>query len=109
MRFRSVLIERSDVADGAFDIEFNYAKIQWDASGYGGGKLFGWRRPWVGERTPPGNRRVPGTTVSRLVVTRVPQTPPVQSGGNGPARAGYYLGPDYALELPGFRDEWRVP
>ena len=35
--FQLVLINRSDRASGDFDLEFNYAKIQWEAGDFSGG------------------------------------------------------------------------
>jgi hypothetical protein len=35
--FQMVLIDRSDVATGAFDIEFNYDQVQWDSGQASGG------------------------------------------------------------------------
>jgi PKD repeat protein len=35
--FQLVLVDRSDVASGAFDIEFNYDKIQWESGTSAGG------------------------------------------------------------------------
>jgi hypothetical protein len=35
--FELILIDRSDVAAGAFDIEFNYDQIQWETGGASGG------------------------------------------------------------------------
>lgn len=35
--FQLILVDRSDVSTGAFDIEFNYDKIQWETGGASGG------------------------------------------------------------------------
>jgi hypothetical protein len=40
--FQVILIDRSDIAPGAFDIEFNYASIQWESGGLAGGDVNGW-------------------------------------------------------------------
>jgi PKD repeat protein len=39
--FQLVLVDRSDVASGAFDIEFNYDKIQWESGTSAGGGTTG--------------------------------------------------------------------
>ena len=39
--FQLVLIERSDISPGDFDIEFNYGKIQWESGSESGGDIDG--------------------------------------------------------------------
>jgi hypothetical protein len=41
-----VLIDRSDIAVGDFDIEFNYCKVQWEAGDASGGSHGYWQGQW---------------------------------------------------------------
>ncbi len=67
-RFQMILIDRSDVAAGDFDVEFNYDQIQWEtgtASG-GNGTCLGGNSARVGysDGTPANTFELPGSAVN---------------------------------------------
>jgi hypothetical protein len=51
--FQLVLIDRSDVATGDFDMEFNYARVEWEAGSASGGDGYGFWNPSSGINGPP--------------------------------------------------------
>ncbi|HEX5501385.1 MAG TPA: nidogen-like domain-containing protein [Thermomicrobiales bacterium] len=90
--FQLILIDRSDVASGAFDIEFNYDRIQWETGDVSGGTNgLGGSSARAGYSNGAGTSfELPGSGVNGALLDSNPTTGLIHlSGGTG--RIGFQV------------------
>lgn len=93
--FQVVLIDRSDIAPGDFDIEFNYGAIQWEAgqASGGNGQCLGGASARVGFSNGTGSPgtffELPGSGVPGAFLDSNPSTALVANSLNSPQRGRY--------------------
>lgn len=92
--FQLVLIDRSDIAPGDFDIEFNYDKVQWEAGGASGGVGgLGGSSARVGYSSGTQSFELPGSGVHGAFLDSNTTTGLISNSVNSPFQLGRYIFP----------------
>jgi hypothetical protein len=92
--FQVILIDRSDIAAGDFDIEFNYDQIQWEAGTASGGDVNGLggdsARAGYSDGTSSNSYEIPGSAVNGAFLDSNPTTGLIHNSMNS-SQLGRYV------------------